>query len=648
MANYFDNLSLSKKLSILAISIMIPLIIMAGFSGYLSIQKVVYMKREFVGVNYLTKAMPVWFEGQDDKILDLLTYRAKVMAQLNTKKRDIYFKNEASPEYLKRMAKVIAFSDDLAGVSRHSYLALDSDPANYYLQLVMTLFLPQYYTKVSEQALLPNMRSSISSTNEMNRISAKIEQSFESALSHVSDQREIDAINEIRSKISENAAIVRAEMAASGADFISTTVYEKYNAEMLDEFNKLNLILYSRLTKAIFIQWCLLFAEFGSVIFMTLVAVYLIQHISRSVVTPMSEVIAVMEQLSYGHLPDHMPRNDRQDEVGKLTNATHRFYNLLLDRQGATDSGKMVAEKQYRESELAKIYQEFNHRVTEILSGFSGASEELSVTANDMTLTAQKATIRVNAVAATAEEVNVNIKIVSDSSDNLVRSLENISQQVETSQTTTRAAVDEANNSITLINDLSEAAKKIGTIVGLINSIASQTNLLALNATIEAARAGEAGRGFAVVAGEVKSLASQTARATGEIANQINAMQSVTDNVVHTIQGIASTIQKIDQVAADIWELVRRERIATEDIAYSVGEASKGTHEVSANITDLSHAVDQTSVAASQVLSSANVLSERAGHLQSNIEGFMQSIEKMVKESNRAIDTLLSTQFTAS
>ena len=380
---------------------------------------------------------------------------------------------------------------------------------------------------------------------------------------------------------------------------------------------------------------------------MSLLSIFLVRQISRSVVTPMSNVISVMDRLSYGQIPDHMPRYNRKDEVGKLADTTHRFYTLLIERQGAMDSGKLVAEKQSRESEIVNLYRDFNDRFGEILSSFTGASEELSITANTMSQTAFKASSRVASVTNAAEEVTVNIKLVADSSDNLVKSLDNISLQVETSQATTRAAVNEANNSINLINDLSEAAKKIGTIVGLINSIASQTNLLALNATIEAARAGEAGRGFAVVAGEVKSLASQTARATDEIANQINAMQTVTDNVVQTIQGIATTIQKIDTVAADIWDSVRRERISTKEIAFSVGQASVGTKEVSGNITELAQAVEKTSVAATQVLSSANILSGRANGLQNNIEEFLLSIEKLMQESNKAIDALLSSQFTS-
>lgn len=648
MAGFFDNLNLNRKLSILVVFLLFPLIILVGFSVLISVEKITLLRQEIIGLDYAARAIPVWIEGEDQKIQKLLQGRVELTDKLGVKNNIYYIPDTLTAENIKRMRIVNQFVSDMDDIANYTGM---NRGYNYVISSAHSLLMeliPQYYVKISLQALNSTARGGVN-TYETKQLAVKIDKTFQILLDASTNQAQADLISRLRGKISDDAETIYAEIvAAPGEDFYKSPAYQKFSQDIAKDLSQLTVFVYHQLTSEMFWQWVLVFVEFGSVLFLILIAIALMRQISRSVVSPMNDVIEVIDQLSFGKLPDHMPRYDRQDEVGQLTHATHRFYNLLLDRQGAADSTKMEAEKQGRQSEISKLYQQFNNKLGEILSGFSGASEELSATAYNMSETAQKASSRVGTLAAASEEVNVNINLVSDSSDNLVRSLENISQKVETSQDITRAAVKEANNSIDLINDLSETAKKIGTIVDLINSIAAQTNLLALNATIEAARAGEAGRGFAVVAGEVKTLASQTARATDDIANQIKAIQSVTDNVVHTIQNIAATIQKIDNVAADIWELVRHERLATKDIAYSVEQASAKTHEVSSSVSELGHAVEQTSVAASQVLSSADALGERASFLQNNVEEFLHAIARLIQESNQAIDALLSNQFTAS
>jgi methyl-accepting chemotaxis protein len=186
--------------------------------------------------------------------------------------------------------------------------------------------------------------------------------------------------------------------------------------------------------------------------------------------------------------------------------------------------------------------------------------------------------------------------------------------------------VAEARRTNDTVEGLSEAAGRIGEVVKLINDIAKQTNLLALNATIEAARAGEAGKGFAVVANEVKSLANQTARATGDITAQIQAIQAATHEAVAVMRGITETIQEIDQIAASIASAVDEQGAATQDIARNVAEASAGTAEVTASADSVTARADQSGTAAAGVLDTSRAMTRQAEDLQEALRGFLANI----------------------
>ena len=176
------------------------------------------------------------------------------------------------------------------------------------------------------------------------------------------------------------------------------------------------------------------------------------------------------------------------------------------------------------------------------------------------------------------------------------------------------------------VQGLAAAASKIGEVIGLINQIAAQTNLLALNATIEAARAGEAGKGFAVVAAEVKSLATQTAKATDEISTQISSIQAETSSVVADIQNILATITEINEISSSIASAVEEQGVATRAIAQSVQDAASGTNRVSQNISEVNIATSETGQVAGTVLTSSARLTHKLRRLQDEVSSFVTSV----------------------
>ncbi len=188
------------------------------------------------------------------------------------------------------------------------------------------------------------------------------------------------------------------------------------------------------------------------------------------------------------------------------------------------------------------------------------------------------------------------------------------------------AAVEQARATNGRVGELSKAASRIGDVVELINTIAGQTNLLALNATIEAARAGEAGCGFAVVASEVKALAEQTAKATGEIGQQINGIQAATQESVGAIREISGTIEKLSEIASAIAAAVEQQGAATQEISRNVLRAAEGTMAVSSNIADVQRGASETGSASSQVLSAAKSLSGDSSRLRLEVGNFLSSV----------------------
>jgi methyl-accepting chemotaxis protein len=348
-----------------------------------------------------------------------------------------------------------------------------------------------------------------------------------------------------------------------------------------------------------------------------------------TIARPMRALSVSMEELAGGNFAVVLPGLGRKDELGAVAGAVERFK--VVSEQKARDEAeaKMRQDKiaaEQRKADMVRLADSFEAAVGEIVETVSSASTELEASATTLTATAERSQGLATTVAATSEEASTNVQSVASATEELTSSVTEISRQVQESARMASEAVGQARTTNERVSELSKAAARIGDVVELINTIAGQTNLLALNATIEAARAGEAGRGFAVVASEVKALAEQTAKATGEISQQIAGIQGATQESVTAIKEISGTIERLSEISSTIAAAVEEQGAATQEISRNVQQAAQGTQQVSSNITDVQRGATETGTASSQVLSAAQMLSGDSNRLKAEVEKFLDTV----------------------
>jgi methyl-accepting chemotaxis protein len=351
--------------------------------------------------------------------------------------------------------------------------------------------------------------------------------------------------------------------------------------------------------------------------------------IGRAISRPVVGLCAGMRELAEGNFAVVLPGLGRGDEVGDMAQAVETFKVKAEEKARAEVEAKVrqdqIAATQ-RKADMIKLADTFEAAVGEIVETVSSASTELEASAGTLTATAERAQELTTMVAAASEEASTNVQSVASATEEMSSSVNEISRQVQESARMANEAVDQARKTNDRVSELSKAAARIGDVVELINTIAGQTNLLALNATIEAARAGEAGRGFAVVASEVKALAEQTAKATGEIGQQITGIQAATQESVGAIREISGTIEKLSEISSTIAAAVEEQGAATQEISRNVQQAAQGTQQVSSNIANVQRGASETGSASAQVLSSAQSLSSDSNRLKLEVDRFLNTV----------------------
>jgi methyl-accepting chemotaxis protein len=441
---------------------------------------------------------------------------------------------------------------------------------------------------------------------------------------------EVEAMNLVEGKDKDGKALSAPDRARA-IELVHSKKYHQFKSQIMAPIDRFFVMLdertQSRIDDASSRAMLWRTASLVAIGLLVISVLTLCAYIYRFVVRSLSKFQNTTRALSAGNFDVAVEETERGDEIGIIARSMVEFRDGLRrakELQAAEEVER--AAKDRRANLLDGLVKGFEKAMQQIVGTVSSASTELEATATSLTKTADHTQKLAGIVTDASEEASTNVQSVASATDELTASINEISRQMQESTRIAATAVEQARATDDRINTLSEAANRIGDVVKLITTIAAQTNLLALNATIEAARAGEAGRGFAVVAQEVKELAAQTAKATGEIGGQIASIQTATSESVTAIQQIGDTISRISSIATTIAAAVEEQGAATSEIARNVQRASDGTRQVAGSITQVNSGAQETGAASSQVLSSAKSIAVVSSTLQTEVTQFLNEV----------------------
>jgi methyl-accepting chemotaxis protein len=334
---------------------------------------------------------------------------------------------------------------------------------------------------------------------------------------------------------------------------------------------------------------------------------------------------------------------DRADAFAREASASleavaqHHYYRKVIEtgmlgayRHAAQAINAATGDMAHKISGFSAALVQFEQSANQVVGKLRDTSVELTGMAKALNGAASSTNDRTEVAAAATDRASASLQAVAAATEELTASIGEINRQIHRSVEVAHAAVRETESAYGQVDGLVDAASKIGEVVTLIREIAEKTNLLALNATIESARAGEAGKGFAVVASEVKNLANQTARATDDIIEQVNSIQTSVGSVATAIKRARDVINQVDETAAAIAAAMEEQSAATGEIARNVEQASEGSTDVHRSVADVRVVTQETEQAATQLLGSTTDMASQSRHFAEELSGFFGALRKVI------------------
>ena len=363
-------------------------------------------------------------------------------------------------------------------------------------------------------------------------------------------------------------------------------------------------------------------AVFAGVAMFALASVF-----GRNVARSVNEIAGATERLADGDYHLDIDGLERSDELGAVVKSLRKFRDNALKAEDLEADQRALAEANERRAEAVnRLAQDFDREVTELLGEVSQACEGMMGMSEQLSQAASSGSEMSGQMAQSAAEASANVESVAAASEELTASIHEVVQQIQSSSDMAAQADERSQAVHGVVNNLGDAAQQIGHVIQLINDISEQTNLLALNATIEAARAGEAGKGFAVVAAEVKSLASQTAQATDDIRDQIQAIQDAAESSSQSIEEVTRAVANISRASSAIAAAAEEQSASTREISGSVQQAAMSARNVSENVDAVSNSAMQTGDASQEVLKAVRTVTERADRLNATVSTFLGDV----------------------
>jgi methyl-accepting chemotaxis protein len=680
----FDQAPLRRKFGIIVVAFAIPIAILAWLFIQQSFKDIQFGQKERDGVVYLRGLWPVLtalVAASNDAQLSpgaLLNgapnlsalagqYDASMESADATKDLSAALKNIDWPAAAlarnEKSEKAIAAARALLGkIADGSNLTLDPDLDSYYVMDVSTTKLPEVIDRAGTLIALARAQRAQASLSDDDKAELIIQlglftsatsgtqSSLDSAFKGNADgsvrmklevmskdftaktEKFAAVMKEIALALRDDAARKKVDLAAANSLYLETSkttdAMWRASASELDRLlaNRVG-GLYTRLSTMLGIAGAILAAALALTIM-----------IARQVTHSIDQITGAMAALAEGNKEAVVPGLGRKDEIGRMAEALHVFKNNSQEQLRLAQAFRQTVEEHDAQNRsMEGVVDGFRAKADELLATVGQNATLMKETATVLGGVADHASRQAGAASSASDETATNVQTVAAAAEQLSSSIMEIGQQVRQATDAVRAAGATTDRSASEIEGLAAAGQRIGAVVDLIQAIAAQTNLLALNATIEAARAGEAGRGFAVVASEVKSLAGQTAKATEEIAQQVQGIQVSTKNAVDAVKDIASAMREIDTVTTTIAHAIEQQGAATREISQSVHMAAAGTQTLTSSISNVNDAIGEANRSADQVLSASATVSSAADMLTEEVRRFFDVLSSGPMKHRKAI-----------